>query len=65
MTTELIDTLEISKMFGVTRHHVTSRITKRPDFPKPCVDLSQRLRRWKKDEVLRWVKSNGGRNGFW
>lgn len=54
--TQLVDTLEISKMFGVTRHHVVARMTKRTDFPKPCVNISQRLRRWNRDDVLRWAK---------
>lgn len=55
VTVELVDTLDISKMFGVTRHHVVARLTKRPDFPKPCVNISQRLRRWSKGEVLKWA----------
>lgn len=54
-TLDLIDTQEIARMLGVTRAHVTNRLTKRPDFPKPAVNLSQRLRKWKREDVLRMV----------
>lgn len=54
-TIELIDTKDISRLLGVTRAHCVGRIIKRPDFPKPAMDLSQRMRRWRKDEVLRFM----------
>jgi hypothetical protein len=52
---DLVDTGEIARMLGVTRAHVTNRLSKRPDWPKPAVDLSQRLRRWRREDVLRLV----------
>ena len=52
---ELIDTKEIAAMLGVCRAHAVGRIVKRPDFPPPAVDLSQRLRRWERREVLAWA----------
>lgn len=52
---ELIGTQEIAAMLGVCRAHAVSRIIKRPDFPPPAVDLSQRLRRWEKRDVLAWA----------
>lgn len=54
-TIELIDTKDISRLLGVTRAHVTNRLTKRPDFPQPTLNLSQKLRKWRKDEVLRFL----------
>lgn len=53
----LIDTKQIADMLGCTREHVTNRLTKRPDFPTPRVNLSQRLRRWSEAEVVAWMQS--------
>lgn len=54
-TIELIGTKDISRMLGVTQAHCVGRIIKRPDFPKPAIDLSQRMRKWRKDDVLRFL----------
>jgi predicted DNA-binding transcriptional regulator AlpA len=53
----LIDTGDIAQMLGVTREHVTNRLTKRPDFPKPAVNISRKLRKWSEDEVRAWMRS--------
>jgi predicted DNA-binding transcriptional regulator AlpA len=55
MNADLISTEEIAKMLGVSRAHATGRIVKRPDFPKPAVNISQRLRRWERRAVERWA----------
>lgn len=55
MTPDLIDTKAIAAMLGVTRAHCVGRIVKRPDFPKPAIAVSQRLKRWRKNDVLRWM----------
>lgn len=47
-------TKDIAETFGLSHEYVTDKVTKRPDFPKPVVNLSQRLRRWNKAEVERW-----------
>jgi predicted DNA-binding transcriptional regulator AlpA len=52
---ELIGVNEIALMLGLSRVHVVGRITKRPDFPKPTLNLSQRIRRWKKSDVESWI----------
>lgn len=54
----LIDTGGIAKLLGVSRAHVTDRLTKAPTFPPPVIDLSQRLRRWDRDAVLAWMTDN-------
>lgn len=54
-TTELIDTAEIARILGVSRAHCVGRLIKRPDFPRPAVNISQRLRRWQRDAVMRWI----------
>lgn len=52
---DLVGTADIARILGVSRAHATNRITKRADFPKPVVNLTQRLRRWKRADVERWV----------
>ena len=54
-TIQLIDSAEIATMLGVSRDHAVARIMKRPDFPKPAVNLSQKLRRWNLADVQRWM----------
>jgi predicted DNA-binding transcriptional regulator AlpA len=51
-----IDTADIAAMLGCGRRHATNVITKRPDFPKPVVNLSQRIRRWPQVDVLNWIE---------
>jgi hypothetical protein len=46
-----IDTKEIAAKAGVCRRHATSRIVTRADFPKPVVNLSQKNRLWREDQV--------------
>lgn len=53
----LLDTADIAALLGVKRATVTNRIIKAPGFPKPTINLSQRIRRWNADEVAKWVKT--------
>ena len=52
---DLIGTQDIARMLGVTQSHCVGRIIKRPDFPKPAINLSQRIRKWKREDVLKFV----------
>ena len=52
----VIDTAEIARMIGLTREHVTDRLIKRPDFPKPAINISQRTRFWRRSEVLAFMQ---------
>ncbi len=54
---QTLNTQEIAQLLGVKQKTVTDKIVKHPDFPTPTVDLSQKVRRWAKDEVLAYVKS--------
>lgn len=58
MTSRTIDTEGIAALLGLTRQHVTDRLTKRRDFPRPVIDLSRRTRRWREADVLAYA---GGR----
>jgi len=52
---DLIGTQDIARMLNVSQAHCTGRIIKRPDFPKPTINLSQRLRKWRRDDVLKFL----------
>ena len=52
---DLIDTKDIAALLGISRAHAVGRITKRTDFPKPTINLTQRLRRWDRRAVLAWA----------
>lgn len=50
-----LDTAGIAALLGCTRQHVTSRVTKRVDFPKPYINVSRRTRYWRTSDVLKWM----------
>jgi predicted DNA-binding transcriptional regulator AlpA len=54
-TPELVDTKAIAQLLNVSRAHCVGRIIKRPDFPPPVLNVSQRIRRWRRVDVLRWA----------
>lgn len=56
MTTARVDTAGIATLLGCTRAHVTDRLTKRPDFPRPIVNVSQKLRYWRLADVQAYIR---------
>lgn len=50
-----IDTKGIAEIFGCSRKHATDRITKHPNFPKPIINYSQKMRYWNKEEVINFA----------
>ena len=52
--TDLISTADIADDLGLARDYVTSKLTKRPDFPKPALRLSQKTVRWLRDDYESW-----------
>lgn len=51
-----LDTAGIAQLLGLTREHVTDRLTKRVDFPKPYINVSRRTRYWRTSDVLAWMR---------
>ena len=45
---ELWGTAEIAAAWNLRRSYVTDVLTKRHDFPRPALDLSQKTRRWRR-----------------
>lgn len=54
-STPRLDTAGIAALLGCTRQHVTSRLTKRVDFPKPFINVSRRIRYWKTVDIKEWM----------
>lgn len=52
----LLDTQGIAELLGLSRGHVTNRLTKRPGFPRPVVNISARTRRWSLNDVQKWLR---------
>jgi predicted DNA-binding transcriptional regulator AlpA len=51
-----LDTQGIADYLGLSREHVTARLTKRADFPKPFINASRRIRYWRTAEVKAWAE---------
>lgn len=51
-----LDTAGIAVLLGLSREHVTDRLTKRVDFPKPYINVSRRTRYWRTSDVLAWMR---------
>jgi predicted DNA-binding transcriptional regulator AlpA len=47
---------EIANLIGLSRRHVTDKITKRPDFPRPVINVSSHTKRWALTDVKRWAQ---------
>lgn len=45
------DTQDIANFLGVGRRYVTDELTKEPWWPKPIINMSQRIRRWRVADV--------------
>ena len=63
---QIVNTAQIAALLGLSREYVTDNVTKRPDFPRPVLNLSRRVRGWSKQAVVDWAKkrtqaANGGR----
>jgi predicted DNA-binding transcriptional regulator AlpA len=58
-TDNTIDTARIAEILGVSREYVTDRITKRPGFPRPVINVSRKVRRWSEAEVRKWAANAG------
>lgn len=51
-----MDTADIAALLKCTRDYVTDKLVKQRGFPAPRVNLSQKLRRWDRAEVLQWIE---------
>lgn len=60
--TELIDLDTIAALTGSRREYARDTIVKRADFPRPSLALSQKMRRWNRADVEKWLQKQMQRN---
>lgn len=54
-----MNTADIAQMLGVTRPHVTNKLTKRAGFPAPVINDSQKTRLWLRSSVMDYLNQRG------
>ena len=52
---ELIGTEDISARLNLGHAYVRDRVVKHPDFPRPKLALSQKCRRWSREDFEDWL----------
>lgn len=45
---------DLAKMFPLGRKYIRDTLTKRPDFPPPALQVSQKVKLWDRMDVERW-----------
>ena len=58
---QLLTPQQISEMLQLPLRK-TSELVKRPSFPAPAINESQKLRRWTMESVEGWIKQQEKRN---
>lgn len=53
---ELIDITELAQALKLPRNYVRDSLVKKPDFPRPALNLSQRVRKWDAQDVRQWIE---------
>jgi predicted DNA-binding transcriptional regulator AlpA len=53
---------DIAALIAVPRPFVRDVLVKRPDFPRPSLALSQKMRRWSRQDVEKWLDKQTQRN---
>ncbi len=56
-----MDTGDIARLLNLSREYVTGKLTKKPGFPKPAINASQKLRRWREADVMAYLTGKGQR----
>ena len=52
---------DITALLQMRREYVRDTLTKRPDFPRPAIAISQKLRRWSALDVSAWVEKQSAK----
>lgn len=54
MNDELMTLDDIAQTLKLRREYVRDRLSKRPDFPRPAVQISQKHRLWALADLHQW-----------
>lgn len=52
---------DIAKTLNQRREYVRDRLVKRPDFPRPALVLSQKVRHWDAADFEKWLEKMKGK----
>ena len=55
---DLLTLADIAADLKLRYEYVRDRLVKRPDFPRPCLQISQKHRRWKREDLTAWQAQN-------
>lgn len=53
-----LDAGQAAALLGVSRRYYVDELSKRPGFPKPSTNLSQKTRRWRYADLLKVKKGD-------
>lgn len=59
---DMVDIPGISDITSLPRTYVRDTLVRKPEFPRPVLNLSQKTRRWDKGEVVEWLAREVARN---
>lgn len=51
----------IAETTGLRREYVRDRVVTRADFPSPALELSQKSRKWNREDFERWLKKQAAK----
>lgn len=54
---ELLTLDDIAAMYKCSKVYARDKLVKRPGFPRPSLALSQKMRRWLRDDVESWIET--------
>lgn len=57
----MYDLNQIAALTGLSKNYVRDKLTKRHDFPKPDLRLSQKVKRWKPQTIKNWMDKQAER----
>lgn len=56
--TELLDTKAIADLLKISHRQARDRLVKSTTFPRPALALSQKIKRWSRQDVESWIERN-------
>ena len=48
---------DIAEIIQESREYVRTSLVRRPDFPRPAMVLSQKIRKWAQSDVDKWLEA--------
>lgn len=53
-----LDAIQAAHVLGIGRRYFVDELSKKPGFPKPSTDLSQKTRKWRYADILKVKKGS-------